>query len=168
MGSMLFIVECFVVFFMFLCKLSKHLRKTHARGLIQDFLIIGLQLQMDNIPIQDRPPKYRSQNTFLTYHDDLLCGRISEKLTAYMTNHLQNNPPRQKNYLDGKQWAKRLLTFLWNQLHVVWKLRCNAQHDSNGKQQDKYVHEMATKQIRLLYEYKPRVLAFDQAKLFPQ
>jgi hypothetical protein len=80
----------------FLCKLSKHLRKTHTPHLIKDFLLCGLQLQIDNIPMQERPPKYRSQNTFLSYHD-LLCGRISENLTDHMTNHLQNNPPPSKD-----------------------------------------------------------------------
>lgn len=63
------------------------------------------------------------------YHPDLLlAGLIPSDLTAHQSwTYLSNIPPPTCH--TGEQWATRVIRFIWTNLRVRWRDRCNRIHD---------------------------------------
>ena len=149
----------------FLLQLNAHLEKTHTYEELRLALVDGVRFELDNVPQEERPWGARHIHHKLTFHD-LLCGRVTQLLVRQMDDHLRECAENKK--LNGQLWAKKLIMFIWRHLHEVWKTRCQQQHDLDGTKRDKYRSEMAQKRIKMLYEYKYKVLAYDRNEIFTQ
>ena len=63
--------------------------------------------------------------------------------------------------LSGEQWAKSLISFLWQACHLLWNERCDQLHDPNATGGGRSREEVIMC-VRALYDLWDKVNHFDR------
>ena len=138
----------------FIIALNDHLKKEHTVESVRNDIITGTDdwLEGHHRPIQ--------QMQDAIGWGKFLKGYVAVHWGALQQRHYDRHYPNSTKY-TASNWTKRLILFIWKQMHELWRLRCQELFDKNSPTGGRN-REEAIRRVKALYELQDKVSAYDR------
>ena len=95
----------------------------------------------------------------------LFNGRMSSQWARLQEDYLRQTNKLSKTR-SGKLWTTAIITGIWQQWDILWKLRNGVIFGNDEESRHKAQRELAETKIRRVYELRPHMLPRDRDYLF--
>jgi hypothetical protein len=140
-----------------------------TRPYLTDILIDGLFAWYNELPLDENeyPDIYRTlilQQNAIGWRQ-LFNGRMSSQWATLQEDHLWSTEKMSKTR-SGKLWTTAIITGIWQQWEILWKLRNGVIFGHDEESRRKAQRELAEAKIRRVYELRQHMLPRDRDYLF--
>ena len=148
-----------------LAKLSKLCTSLQTDPILTAILLNGLRSWLHLLPFDEGgiPSSYHplllAQREIGWYH--ILLGRLSTQWSSLQSKYLHDNSIIIKG-LTGDKWAKQIATSIMNSWLELWDSRNKDRHGRDAAHKLISLHDQASRELELLYEYHDKVLQRDR------
>jgi hypothetical protein len=97
----------------------------------------------------------------------LYRGRIGRKLIEAMDRHYDQTGVNKMQY-NSKQWAKRLISNIWNIALELWATRSDLIYATSAELKAKQMRDKVEQRIQKYYELKDKLSASERQQWFSQ
>ena len=153
-----------------LATLSKLCTSLHTDPVLASILLNGLRSWLHLLPFDEGgiPSLYHplllAQREIGWYH--ILLGRLSIHWSSLQSKYLRDHFIDIKG-LTGEKWASQIATTIMNSWLELWDSRNKDRHGRDAAHKLISLHDQASRELELLYEYHDKVLQRDRIIFSP-
>jgi hypothetical protein len=116
------------------------------------------------VPVSDKYDKLIRQQGLIGW-PQVFNGRLSEEWSRLQDEHLHYTKLT-SDTRSGVLWTTNIITAVWQQFDIVWKLRNEVIHGNDTSTRNQVRQEKASNQVRRIYAHSAQYLLSDRDHLF--